>query len=514
VRVELLNTTHHEHCGARLARLRALYRGGDDWRALLDTWLPQRAVEPDSIYVERRSLATYVNHSGSIVSVLSAALFAEQPQVDGVDGDYWEGLVEDCDGRGSSWRAYWKERLNDAQVGRVAYVWVNLPARAEGSQTASLADEQRAGLLDAYLVAILPEQVLDWWSDERGRLTAVMMRDVLTRRAGPEAGRQTIWRWTYIDAAVIRRWEWAATKDRLTPRPEDDARELAPIAHGLGTLPVVAMELPHGLWTMGKLEDPAVAALRARSEHTWALHQAANELLTVTSKWGDERIELGHGHYLRLSRDADGADEAAYVGPSGAAFGFLEKDVQATREEVYRTVQQMALSADSDASSSRLSGESKAEDWRALDIILAAYRDVVLGAMLATARIIARVRREDDSEISVSGLDGWQNESLAAFVETAALAVDARQLSGTFRRLVAKREAQRLLQDEVSPEELQAVLDEIEQADTDEAAAIYGSRRQAAGGDSADEKADEERGPKGDAASMQGAKPPPDAAAE
>ena len=59
-----------------------------------------------------------------------------------------------------------------------------------------------------------------------------------------------------------------------------------------------------------------------------------------------------------------------------------------------------------------------------------------------------------------------------------------------------------------------AVLDEIEQADTDEAAAIYGSRRQAAGGDSADEKADEERGPKGDAASMQGAKPPPDAAAE
>jgi len=462
VKIALLNTTHPEQGGARLERLRALYEGGDTWRALLDTWLPQRAVEPPDIYAERRALATYANHAGSIVSVLSAALFAEAPQLSGVDGDYWAALLEDCDGRGSGWARYWRERLNDAQVGRTAYIWANLPARSGGEVAASLADEQRAGLLDAYLVALRPEQVLDWWADDRGRMTALMVRDVLTRRTGPESGRATVWRWTYIDATVIRRWEWVAKKDQPAPRPEDEATELPPVAHGLGALPVVSMELPHGLWTMGKLEDPAVAALRARNEHSWALHQAANELLTIRSKWGDERIELGHGHYLRLTRDADGADEAAYVGPSGVAFAYLEKDVQATREEVYRAVQQMALSADSDASASRLSGESKAEDWRALDIVLAAYRDVVLGAMLSVARLIARVRREDPTAIAVSGLDGWQNESLSAFLQAAALAIDAREASPTFRRLVARREAQRLLQDETTPEQLQDVLDEID----------------------------------------------------
>lgn len=469
MKVRTLNTTHPDYDGKRLGRLRALYEGGNAWHELLDCWLPKRAVEPEDVYIERRSLAGYNNHAGPLCSILSAALFAEAPQVDGVKGEHWTALWGDCDGQGTPWRRFWRDRLDDAQVGRRAWAWVNLPARADGLQVGSRADEERAGLLDAYLVGLAPEQVLDWWEDDRGRLTGILVRDVLDRRVGPEAGRTRTWRWTFIDATVIRRWEWKATERQPSPRDDDEATELPQVLHGIGALPVVRLELPPGLWTMGKLEDPVVAATRARNEHTWALHQAANELLAITSRWGDEKVALGHGHFLRLNRDDKGDDKATYVGPSGVAFQYLEADVRNAREEVFRAVQQMALSADGSDAKARLSGESKAEDWRALDLVLAAFRDLCLGAMCEAVVLCAKARREDAGQVSVSGLDGWQSEGLTVFLESAALAVDAHQISPTFRKLLAKRQAQRLLQDEVSAEELQAVLDEIDAAEDDPA---------------------------------------------
>src|SRR5690606_18351094 len=172
---------------------------------------------------------------------------------------------------------------------------------------------------------------------------------------------------------VIRRWRWQQTEDHDEPRADEDIPEYGePIVHNIGRIPVVERCLPAGLHTMGRLEDAAVAAMRARNEHSWALHQAANELLTITAKWADETTKpvLGHGYALRLNRDSDGEDRAAYVGPSGVAFTHLEKDVEATREDLFRVVQQMAMAADSDASRIRSSGESKAQDWKALDVML------------------------------------------------------------------------------------------------------------------------------------------------
>lgn len=261
---------------------------------------------------------------------------------------------------------------------------------------------------------------------------------------------------------------WTPTKDRTAPQPEDEAVEEPGIIHRLGRLPVVRLELPSGLWAMGKLEDPVVASLRADNERTWALHQAANELLTITSKWGDEKVELGHGHFLRLARDKDGEDKAAFVAPSGVAFDHLERDATQKREQVYRLVQQLALAADADSTPAKLSGASKAEDWRSAEVVLAAYADLVLDAMREVLALVARVR--GDAQVpSVGGLEGWQHEDLETFLTAAAAATDARALSPTFRKVVAKREVERLLQDEVSDEDLEVIRKEIDEAQDDPA---------------------------------------------
>ena len=468
VKVKLLNATHPSHDPARLDRLRALLDGGAGFHRIKRGLFPKRPVESEDLYKERMALTRYVNHAGAIVSVLGALLFAEAPKLTGLDGDYWQGLWGDCDGQGTSWRQFWRLRFRDAQAGRHAWVWVNLPARDPEQAVNNRAEEEKAGLLDAYLVALTPEQVIDWETDDRGRLAWILFRSIERKRARPTESRKTVWKWTYLDATVIQQWTWTPQPGEEQPDEEAVAEALPPVEHNLGALPVIRLTLPADLWAMGKLEDPAIAAAQARGELTWALHQAASELLTITSKWGDSEIALGHGACLRLQRDKDGEDKASYVGPSGVALDHLAKDVEASRDEVYRIVQQMALSADADAARQRLSGESKAQDWKATEIVLSSYAELVRDAMQTTLRFIAtRIRGEDDTNLSVAGLDGWSEEDLLTFLEAAALSVDAARLSPTFKRVVAKRQAQRLLQDETDAATLATIEGEIDDADLD-----------------------------------------------
>ena len=465
MQVKLLNAKHPEHRAYRLRQLRALAEGGPAWHELRAQWFPQRSMEPGDVYQERLSLALYQNHAGSEIGLIAAMLFSETPTWDGLVGDYWDSLADDADRAGTPWRRWWRELFTSAQIGRRAYVWVNLPARDAALEVGSRADEERLGLLDAYLVPFTADQVIDWEVDERGGLQWLIAHDVVQLRSGPGAPRGRVHRWRAFDAQHITVWEWTGTEGKLDPGPDDEATEVAKIAHGLGQLPVVALELPKELWTMSKLEDAAVAATRARNEHSWALHQAANELLTITSTWGDEEPHLGHGHYLKLTRDATGgADSAEYVAPTGVAFRYLAQDVKDTRDELYRVVQSMALAVGTDDKGGPESGDAKAMDWKALEVVLAAYQDLVVGAMRKVLRLIAKARGEDARELAVKGLAGWASEDLGTFLEAASMATDARQMSSTFRKVIARRQAERLLQDEVSAAELEAIRKEIDEA--------------------------------------------------
>lgn len=468
MKVKNLQATHPDYDGDRLRRLRALKSGGPAWHRLKKHWFPRRPVEPADLYEERLKLLRYDNHVGTIVAMLAAMLFAEAPQTDGLVGGWWEDRLDDVDRRGTAWASWWEDRLVDALVGRYGWAWINLPARdPEAPAPANRADEEAAGHLDAYLVPILPEQVINWAEDETGRVTAVMVRGQLTRWRGPEQGTTTIWRWRYIDAKEIRTWEWKATPDKPEPTDDDDAEELELVQHQVGRLPVVRLELSDDLWAMHRLEDSAVAAMRARNEHSWALHQAANELLTITSKWGDEEPDLGHGHYMKLARDGDGADAAGYVAPSGIAFEYLAQDVQETRDQVFRTLQQMALAVDAEGAKKAESAAAKHADWRAAEVLLTALRRQVLDSMAEALAVLAQARGDQQSQPQVSGLDGWQSEDIETFLTAAAMAIDAREMSPTFRRAVAKREAERILADEVSPETLETIRREIDGADAD-----------------------------------------------
>ena len=464
LKVEQLDQRHPDYDGDGLAQRRALYAGGRAWRALLDAWLPQHEVEPADAWRFRKAQATYENHFGPALDLLSGHLFADPPRLeDAPDGDYWARLTAGH-GSGVGWASWWRERVTEALWAGRAWVWLDLPAGTGAA--ASLGDQVRSGALDAYLRSFDPEAVIDWATDDLG-VAWVRARQIVERADGPVSPRTRVYRWTCIDQHEIAEYEWAPTGDRTTPSPEDLAylREGYPVAHGWAhpdtrapACPVYDLLLDGALSAGERMQDPAISHLRGRNEQQHALFRAAVVILWLRAKWGAARATaLGQGAFLQLTRDQDGADEAGFLEPPGGVFEHLGADCKRREEALYRVVGQMAVAIDPSAAAS---GDSKRQDWRAMEVVLSALAGVTLDAMRWVVGMIAALRREDAP--TVAGLDGWHREETPDWLTGVAMAPELKT-SPTARRLIAVEQARRLLPD-ASPDDLQAIEDELQQA--------------------------------------------------
>lgn len=455
MQVKLLEQRHPGHDLEDLKQLRALAEGGKAWRSLVNVWIPANVNEPTAMYADRCNRAVYHNYSGSILSIIQAYLFSDSVRITGFDGDYYTALFENCDRTGTDWSAWWAQRFHDAIIGRRAYAWVNLPSR-DGVSVDNRASEEKAGLLDAYLVGIGPEEVLDWGEDSTGALSWIHFRQIVESREDIEQPRKTVWRWVRIDATTIRRWEWTATEAKPAPTDEDQANESPAVLHNIGKLPVVRIELTKELWAMELLRDPALAHLRSRNDLAWKLHKTAHAMPIIKRKWGGDAVKVGTGYSIEL----EPGDEFDWSEPPGNSTAIMRDDCKDLKEEIFRVVHQMALSVTNDSSRQAASGASKDADWQASDVVLAAYASLVLAAMTRVC-ILVGLARGDVLTPVVAGLDSWREEDLMTWLTATGLALEGKQASPTFKRLIAVRQAQRLLPD-ASEADLDAITKEIE----------------------------------------------------
>lgn len=449
-----------------LAMISALCDGGKSWRAVITRVLPKNAAEPADVWRDRKTQAAYFNHMGGLISILVGHLFSEPTEMAG-GGNYWEALAEDADHHGTDWDEWWAKAFLDALKNRQSFAWVNVPARVlaeDAEPAANLAEQEAQGELDAHLVLLSGEHVIDWSEDAAGNLQWVMVEHQDWIRDGPDKPPRVVWKWTSYDATAIRRWEWSDPAGSLiTPPANAEARELPEVLHGYGVLPVVRLQLPTGLWMGDKLHDPALHLCRRENDLDWALYKAAHALLYIKSEWGDEGAPvIGPGYYMELGKD----DEVGYAEPSGRNFEILRQRVKDIRQELYRVVQAMAQGLDNSASQQAQSGDSKGMDWKASEILLSAYAGKILDTMTKTALVVKAIRSTDEPP-TFSGLHTGEDEGTDTFLERAALAIDARAMSPLFRRVVAKREVQRILGDEATPEEIQEILAEIDASEVD-----------------------------------------------
>lgn len=466
--VKVLNQCNPAYNEQLLAEQRALYEGGDSWHAMINTWLPRHPQETYPLYKHRKERATYENNAGPIADLLAGGLFTRPPQIEEYEGEWVQPFFRDVDKLGHDLNAWLEARLLDAMQGQRVYCWVNLPDKEVAAQNRM--QQEASGQLDPFLMTLKAIDVIDWGHDEYGRLKWLMHKQTDSVRGSIESARVTRCTWTFIDDQVIRRWQWIAADPREhEPKEHEEIGELAPIAHGFGEIPIVEMSLKDSMFIMGKLRDPAVALLRSQNDLDWALYRAAHAILWIRMKWDPEQPLMAPGAYYKLGRDRDGTDEMGYAEPSGASFEHQSQRVTQQRHGMFRVVHQMAQSYDPNTGSrAQLSGESKAQDWKATEIVLSAYASTLRPFISNVLRLVSRVIDGNGSaQIPlVKGMAGWHQEDLLPFLTATSLAQEALMLSETFHKVVAKEQVRRVLP-HLSEEQVKMIEDEIDKADID-----------------------------------------------
>ncbi len=486
VEYRYLKQRHPAHAGTYWQQCEAFYAGGQKLLGnakMMQEVFPPHLSEEGWVYEERKKRAYYIPYAGQIIDYIVASLFSTPLSCKVMDDqgvaqepeEFWADFQDNCAGpfgHPKSLNEHLRDQITNALVKKTAWCLVDLPDSQEmGAE--SVADEKQSGAMDAYIVPLDPECVVDWEEDDDGRLNWVLIHSESQKRDGLEGRRDLVTEeWTYWD-----REGWA--KYRLTRKKDQVPKDNLPIPRvGVGThsfedtVPIVRLALPDGLWAMGKLESIAKTHFNKRCALTWAEYKSLFSILVAYQGSPDPlnpvtedpnralNQRYGQGRIVIMGEK----DNLAYVGPDTAAFTVALDDLNNERDEMHRVVHQMAQSVDNSGAALQRSGASKAQDGKATAVVAAAMSRLVKEYAKDILEMCALGRKDDDDvDWAFVGLDDFDEEPLADLMATAQI-VDVIQIpSKTFKVKWLGQVARRLLHDNLSPEESANIDEELEE---------------------------------------------------
>ena len=439
----------------------AVYKGGKAFRDRITEFMVPNPNEPAENHRNRVDKSYYTNYTGPILDFLVSYTLSDPPTVEGM-GELGKQFLPNVDRAGTGFTDFWSQALLDCLVYQRSWVMVKLPD-SNGEVYADAQAEREAGARNAYLSRIDPESVRDWALNEDGKLKWVLFKTIVSERDNPPEPRTYAHVWTLVTNTEIVRWEWVPLNNQNEPSLTDYARETARVQHGYGQIPIILTKVPYGLWAMSKLYETGIASFRRDNALSWALDRSAFAMPVIKREWTMQNLTLGAGYYIPLGPD----DDISWFEPNGSSYEALANNARRLVEELYRLVQLMALSAHNDATRSRMSGESKKQDFHGLHVILTRYAEIIRKSMVSALSMITNVydsSPSDDNKITVSGMVSWSKDDLMVFIEKALLSKNWVK-SETFKKVVAKQIADRMLKSEVSTDDLSQINKELDSAD-------------------------------------------------
>lgn len=460
-----------------IAQHRALYEGGKTFQAQLDGFLPQRPAEPLSRYALRKREAYYRNYLGPIVDYFAAMLFTSKPVVSANDqasgdlvpdlDDFYNEFRDDCDCNGADIDSFFKGRLTEAMATQRS--WIRLDhADDKGQPASTLADFKARKLGDGWLTAVACEDVYDWDYTDSGALDWAIVHRVSARRGGISDDRSTITEsWDYLLADRVDTYSitYAAS---APPKPTDTVGLFGSKPHRFGLVPLIALELPTGLWVANRLASPQLAHFRLSNAQSWGMYCTcyAQPVWRVADPDAFNKASqtMGAGYGITIGQQ----DSVEWTAPPSSPFDAIAKEITSQKDEIFRIAHQMALGVDNNAASVGRSGESKQADAQATRIILLAYSRIVKETLECVYDLLSRARG-DAYRWAVAGLDDFAAVDVGGLAEILAeLETTGGIPSKTFNFNMKSRLAEALLPDveqsvkETIKTEIQASLDEAE----------------------------------------------------
>lgn len=516
---------HPEWRGDYWAECRALYAGGDRLlgdKTVLERLFPAHLHENGKIYEERKKRAHYYPYAGTIIDHLLAGLGTDPLRatfaiVDDTKGTrelppaakWWErwiqdvtdtaerpsdyGLEDDDDGEdddegGTTMHSFIVDVLREALQTRTAWVLADLPPLDEEKAAAvdSALAAEMAGLTDPYLCIVPAEQVIDWQTDDKGRVLWAIIMTQESIRATPKDRRGAVL-YTFVVWDAER---WTRYEIEVNPASPPQAETPVPFAgsmeHGFGRVPLERLVLPEGLHAMGKLHSLAREHLNKRCAMSWAEYKSLfavlyeflgpedNNGLPVAGAQmdGNRAVNQTRGQGWTQVRGKD--DDARYIGPDVAPFKEARESCNDAMREMHRVMFSMALSANMDNAALTRSGESKAQDSATTAVLLDAFGQIARRFFRRLLVLAALGRGEAPPKCRVEGLEQFDVAGTADAIQEAVEFFNGIPiLSALVRELALAKVYAKYLGD-LSPEQQATMREQIREAISAEQVAIEG----------------------------------------
>lgn len=466
-------------------QLECLYKGGKELLGntkVMDAIFPRHRGEHELIYQERRDCAHYLPFAGEIVANTVMGVFGD-PMLIGLEDEkaklpeFYQELVEDTSRPGKhtecSMDEFVAKMLLNALIKRCAWAQMDLP-KVEG-EFKDLAAEDQAGARRVYLVAIAPENVIDWEEDEDEDLLWAITKKTTNRRSSPDGDRSKVTEeFTVLDRDGYQVFEITFDKEK-PPEAKDRVKLIAEGTHTFGIVPLHRLKLPHALWAMNKMESACRALLRDLNSLEWAvrqsLHQELYEFLgkesgTLMAKVGENQKDANRGVNQRRGQghvQARGADDRAeYVGPSVDGFDFALKLVYMHRDEMHRVNNQSGVNNDVTASSRQQSAEAKREEKDSAEALYRETGKFVKEFAKDLIQSAAEGRAETLDGVEVKGMSKFNERTTEGHLENALLVQGMMIESPTFDRALKLDVVKVHGADFLSETQLDEIEDELE----------------------------------------------------
>lgn len=460
---------HPEYDGELWTNVGLLYRGGWEMLRNASRFIEQAPRERSDFYKWRLRGTSYINYFARLVGYLTGSLFNETLNVGAgtdpssnepkplPDPAFYERFSTDCDLTGTDFSQFMRTTLTDALVYRRALVQVDLPRAttfSDGSAPANRAQEEELGLNRAYLIALPIESMFDWEKSPDGRYVWCVLHRIRRDRATPLTNRKAYqhefklwWMADGLARYAVLRTKAIEKDDEL--QPDDELQIVEPERLTSFTeIPIRDLDLPEALWVGNQAGPLCQEHFRRRSDLMGAMGRSlveipfvklGPEIPAVHGPLSEAQSNPNRGHDV-LGRGKEDAviigseDEIGFAGPSGRAFELARTECRDVREEIFASVNAMALQLENTASAVRRSGESKAEDRGATAIILTFLAQQTREFAQQVMGLVSSARRET-VEWKASGLDTFDQEDRAQILEEASLLESLRIPSPTLQLL-------------------------------------------------------------------------------
>ncbi len=477
-----------------------LYQGGAILRdkvVRLAQYLLKKPKELSEVFATRQLRFSYTNLLGNILGWYGAALFktpaqlvkkdshapTPKPDAEGAaptepelpaDADaFCTQFEKDSDHAGTTYPDFWRKVWESCALHKAAYILIDLPTPDEDAPApASLAAQVSAGLLDPFLVLYTPSQIINWETDRYGNLEWCIIA-ISNEEREAFAKPVTVDYWYYFDELQVACYR----AERKAKRTDDDVATLVagyPRPHAMSDLqriPIRKVEVPDGLWLANRVYLPLLNHLNLDNAFDFSLFQSALAQLVITGTY-DDSTTMSEVSYIKLNT----GDTATYLEPEGRAYEAIDKRLGNLEERIYKACYLMDQARTNKATAAAQSGLSKQQDKTPSRDALSGFGDVIRPAMQSVYEDVLAIRGFVDIQPDVRGFNYQDKAGVEEMdlIESASV-IDIQ--SPTYQRERDKKLVRIVLQD-LNPETLEQIDDEIETNPTPEEAAVLALAKQ------------------------------------